>query len=78
MCFAFAEKWAELLEKEIDNDHDIKAVLKKYAIAKMHEASEGMETTSFTFAIASNILAKCWEYGSYLKKFNANRLGFEK
>ena len=28
-CFKFAEDWAELMEKEIDKENDIKKVLKE-------------------------------------------------
>ena len=34
-CFKFAEDWAELMEKEIDKENDIKKVLKEKALEKL-------------------------------------------
>ena len=31
--------------------------------------------TEFMFAVASNILVNCWEYGKYLDEFNKTMLG---
>ena len=69
-CFKFAEDWAELMEKEIDKDHDIKKVLKEKALETRMQATKYRLCTEFMFAIASNILVKCWEYGKYLDEFN--------
>lgn len=69
-CFKFAEDWAELMEKEIDKEHDIKKVLKEKALETRMQATKYRLCTEFMFAIASNILVKCWEYGKYLDEFN--------
>ena len=69
-CFKFAEDWAELMEKEIDKDNDIKKVLKEKALETRMQATKYRLCTEFMFAIASNILVKCWEYGKYLDEFN--------
>ena len=66
-CFKFAEDWAELMEKEIDKDHDIKNVLKEKALETRMQATKYRLCTEFMFAVASNILVKCWEYGKYLE-----------
>ena len=69
-CFKFAEDWAELMEKEIDKENDIKKVLKEKALETSMQATNYRLCTEFMFAVASNILVKCWEYGKYLDEFN--------
>ena len=69
-CFKFAEDWAELMEKEIDKDNDIKKMLKEKALETRMQATNYRLCTEFMFAVASNILVKCWEYGKYLDEFN--------
>ena len=69
-CFKFAEDWAELMEKEIDKGNDIKKVLKEKALETRMQATKYRLCTEFMFAVASNILVKCWEYGKYLDEFN--------
>ena len=69
-CFKFAEDWAELMEKEIDKENDIKKVLKEKALETRMQATKYRLCTEFMFAVASNILVKCWEYGKYLDEFN--------
>ena len=66
-CFKFAEDWAELMEKEIDKENDIKKVLKEKALETRMQATKYRLCTDFMFAVASNILVKCWEYGKYLE-----------
>ena len=66
-CFKFAEDCADLMEKEIDKDHDIKKVLKEKALETRMQATNYRLCTEFMFAVASNILVKCWEYGKYLE-----------
>ena len=69
-CFKFAEDWAELMEKEIDKENDIKKVLTEKALETRMQATNYRLCTEFMFAVASNILVKCWEYGKYLDEFN--------
>ena len=69
-CFKFAEDWAELMEKEIDKENDIKKVLKEKALETRMHATNYRLCTEFMFAVASEILVKCWEYGKYLDEFN--------
>ena len=69
-CFKFAEDWAELMEKELAKDNDIKKVLKEKALETRMQATNYRLCTEFMFAVASNILVKCWEYGKYLDEFN--------
>ena len=74
-CFKFAEDWAELMEKEIDKENDIKKVLKEKALETRMQATNYRLCTEFMFAVASNILVKCWEYGKYLDELNKTMLG---
>ena len=74
-CFKFAEDWAELMEKEIDKENDIKKVLKEKALETRMQATNYRLCTDFMFAVASNILVKSWEYGKYLDEFNKTMLG---
>ncbi len=67
-CFKFAEDWAELMEKEIDKENDIKKVLKEKALETRMQATNYRLCTEFMFAVASGILVKCWEYGKYLNE----------
>ena len=76
-CFKFAEDWAEMMEKEIDKEHDIKKALKEKALETRMQATKYRLCTEFMFAVASNILVKCWEYGKYLDGFNKTWLGFK-
>ena len=80
-CFKFAEDWAELMEKEIDKEidkeNDIKKVLKEKAFETGMQATKYRLCTEFMFAVASEILVKCWEYGKYLDGFNKTWLGFK-
>ena len=66
-CSQFAEDWAELMEKEIDKENDIKKILKEKALETRMQATNYRLCTEFMFAVASNILVKCWEYGKYLE-----------
>ena len=76
-CFKFAEDWAEMMEKEIDKEHDIKKALKEKALETRMQATKYRLCTEFMFAVASEILVKCWEYGKYLEGFNKTWLGFK-
>ena len=74
-CSQFAEDWAELMEKEIDKENDIRKVLKEKALETRMQATNYRLCTEFMFVVASNILVKCWEYGKYLDEFNKTMLG---
>lgn len=75
-CFTFAERWAELLEKEIENSDDILQTLLEKADILSHEAdTEGI--TGFMYGCALNILAHCWEYGEYLRKWHNIEYGYD-
>lgn len=76
-CFTYAERWAELLEKEIEeSDKDIKEVMKQYANKYSHDADvEGI--TGFMYGMAVQILSLCWEYGEELRKWHNKEYDYE-
>ncbi len=76
-CFTYAERWAELLEKEIEeSDKDIKEVMKQYANKYSHDADvEGI--TGFMYGVAVQILSLCWEYGEELRKWHNKEYDYE-
>ena len=69
-CFTFAERWAEMLEKKIDENPDnIPNILVENADRLSHEAdTEGI--TGFMYGAAVSILSKCWKYGEELRKWH--------
>ncbi len=69
-CFTFAERWAEMMEKEIENstDHPLN-VISENAKRLSHKAdTEGI--TGFMYGFAVNILSQCWVYGENLRKWH--------
>ena len=62
-CFKFAEDWANLMEKEIDKDNDIKKVLKEKALETRMQATNYRLCTEFMFAVASHPPVQRSEYG---------------
>lgn len=68
-CFTYAEDWAEMLEKLIENSNeDPLKVIITYAEETGHKADyDGI--TGFMYGMAVNILSQCWEYGEYLRKW---------
>ena len=76
-CFIYAERWAGLLEKEIDKgDKNIKEVIKQYAKKYSYDADiEGI--TGFMYGMAVQILSSYWEYGEELKKWHNKEYNYE-
>jgi hypothetical protein len=75
-CFTYAEKWAELLEAEIDNSNDVMKCFVDNADRLSREAdTEGI--TGFMYGCAVSILSQCWEYGEYLRKWHNKEYGYD-
>lgn len=76
-CFTYAERWAELLEKEIANsDKEVSDVFKKYAEEYSHKAdTEGITGAMYGFAV--QILSLEWEYGEELRKWHNKKYDYE-
>lgn len=67
-CFTYAERWAELLEAEIDKSNDVMKCFADNADRLSREAdTEGI--TGFMYGCAVSI-SQCWEYGEYLRKWH--------
>lgn len=66
-CFTFAERWADLMETEIEKSDDIIKCFADNADETSRKADiEGI--TGFMYGCAVSILSQCWEYGEYLRK----------
>lgn len=75
-CFLYAERWADLLEKEITSDEDAQSVIMRCADNLSHIADlNGI--TGFMFGCAVSILCQCWQYGEELRKWNNKEYGYE-
>lgn len=60
--FRYAERWANLMEDEINNGKKIKAIAKKLS----HDAdTEGITGNMYGYAV--DILSQCWEHGEELR-----------
>lgn len=61
----YAERWANLMEKELDNGANLPDIAKKLS----HEAdTEGI--TGYMYGCAVHVLSQCWQYGEELKKWH--------
>ena len=69
MVYVFAERWAELMEKDIDSSGDPVTAIEENARKREREAdTDGI--TGFMYGYAVNILAQCWEYGEILRRWH--------
>jgi hypothetical protein len=70
--FRYVERWADMMEKEIDNGAKIKDIADKLS----HEAdTEGI--TGFMYGASVNILSHCWEHGEELRKWHNKEYEYE-
>ena len=68
-CFTYAERWADLLEKKIEESDDPEKAIVDNAEKLSYEADvEGI--TGFMYGAAASILSQCWLYGEYLRKWH--------
>lgn len=75
-CFTYAERWAELMEKKIEEIGDARETIIKYADDLSHEAdTEGI--TGFMYGCAVSILSQCWEYGEELRKWHNKEYNYD-
>lgn len=64
-CYTYAQRWAEMMEKYIENGHKLKDV----AHVLSHEADEE-GVTGFMYGCAVNILSSVWIHGEELRKWH--------
>ena len=75
-CFTYAERWAELMEKKVEEIGDAREAIIKYADDLSHEADiEGI--TGFMYGCAVSILSQYWEYGEELRKWHNKEYGYD-
>lgn len=76
-CFAYAERWAEMLENKIESStKDVMKVIVDNADKLSHEAdTEGI--TGYMYGCAVSILSQCWEYGEYLRKWHNKEYNYD-
>lgn len=74
--YTFAERWAELMEKDIEECGGPTAAAIANFEKRGHEAdTEGI--TGFMYGCAVSILSDCWEYGEILRKWHNKEYGYE-
>lgn len=76
-CFTFAERWAELMETEIEqSDKTPLEVIIECGNRLSHKAdTEGI--TGFMCGCAVSILSQVWEYGEDLRKWHNKEYNYE-
>lgn len=70
-CFTYAERWAEMLEKKIDEagEAGVSTAIHENAYRLSFEADVERITGSM-YGKAVRILSQFWEYGEELRKWN--------
>lgn len=64
--FTYAERWAELMEKDIEASGNAEESIRAHAEERSHEAdTEGI--TGYMYGCVVAILADAWEYGEPLR-----------
>lgn len=74
--YSFAERWAELMEKDIEACGEPTAA----AIANFEKRSIQADTegiTGFMYGVAVSILSDCWEYGEILREWHNKNYGYK-
>lgn len=76
-CFTYAERWAEMLEKKIEESTEESAkVIEENANELSHKADvEGI--TGFMYGCAVQILSLHWVYGEELRVWHNRKYGHE-
>lgn len=71
--FMFAEKWAELIEAEIEKGNKLQDVAEE--LEKQPANEFGL--TGFQYGCAISILSQCWEYGEELRVWHNGDYNYE-
>lgn len=70
--FRYAERWANMMEKEIENGANVKDIAEKLS----HDVdTEGI--TGYMYGASVSILSQCWEYGEDLRKWHNKEYDYE-
>jgi len=74
--YTFAERWAELMEKDIEQCGGPTATaIANFEKREMEADTEGI--TGYMYGAAVSILSDCWEYGEILRKWHNKEYGYE-
>lgn len=76
-CFTYAERWAELLEAEIDKSNDVMKCFADNADRLSREADTEGITGFLCTDVQLGILSQCWEYGEYLRKWHNKKYDYD-
>lgn len=74
--YTFAERWAELMEKDIEEcGGPTAAAIANFEKREREADTEGI--TGFMYGCAVGILSDCWEYGEVLRKWHNKEYNYE-
>lgn len=74
--YTFAERWAELMEKDIAEFENATKAITENAEKRSDEAdTEGI--TGFMYGCAVSILSNCWEHGEILRKWHNKEYNYD-
>lgn len=74
--YTFAERWAELMEKDIDDcGGPTAAAIANFEKRSLEADTEGI--TGFMYGCAVGVLSEFWEYGEILRKWHNKEYGYE-
>ena len=72
--YRYAERWAELMEKEIER-FDVDWAKSSFERLSHEADTEGI--TGFMYGCAVNILSQVWKYGDVLKEWHNKQYNYE-
>ena len=74
--YTFAERWAELMEEDIEAcNGPVAAAIANFDVRSREADTEGI--SGFMYGCAVSILSDCWEYGEILRKWHNKEYGYE-
>lgn len=68
-CFEYAERWANMLEEQIEKENNPENVIFTYA-SKYSSDADINGITGFMYGCVVQILSLSWKYGEYLRKWH--------
>lgn len=75
-CFNYAERWAELMEVEIEKSGKTPFETIVENAERLSEKADIDGITGFMYNAAVSILANCWEYGEDLRKWHNEKYDY--
>lgn len=65
-CYTYAEYWARLMQKQMDEGYKLEAIADECS----HKADIPVGITGFMYGCAVSILAQCWKHGDTLRRWH--------